>query len=44
MLHCVLYDGEDLILGFILPVVFKLAPNLNLVKDDSQPVAFFQPT
>lgn len=29
--------------GFILPVVFKLAPNLDLVKDDSLPVAYFNP-
>lgn len=28
--------------GFILPVVFKLAPNLNLVEDDSLSVASFQ--
>lgn len=52
MLHCVLFDGEDVgvpgitqlgVWGFILPVVFKLAPNLDLVKDDSLPVASFNP-
>lgn len=48
--HCVVFDGEDVGVlsivqlgawGFILPVVFKLAPNLDLVKDDSLPVASF---
>lgn len=52
MLHCELFDGEDVgvpaitqlgVWGFILPVVFKLAPKPDLVKDDSLPVAFFNP-
>lgn len=52
MFHCVLFDGENVgvpditrlgVWGVLLPVAFKLAPNLDLVKDDSLPATSFNP-
>lgn len=52
MFHCVLFDGENVgvpditrlgVWGVLLPVAFKLAPNLDLVKDDSLPETSFNP-